>query len=85
MGVLVASETGKKILRWLIIIGVIGGLLYAAFWIVMIIISIMHDQSSWAFKVLMVFGAIIIWPLIYYGEKLFNKIFASRKKYEREN
>lgn len=46
IGVLLASEAGKKLLRFIIIALIAGGLLYLGFWIVLIVVSFFIHLST---------------------------------------
>lgn len=46
VGVLLASEAGQVLLRWLIILLVVGGLLYLAFWLIVLGVAFFNTDSG---------------------------------------
>lgn len=46
VGVLLASEAGKELLNWIIILLLIGGGLYIAFWVVIFAIGLLSDKET---------------------------------------
>ena len=66
IGVLLASEGGKELLNWILIVLGIIGLLYIGFWIIMIAIGVF---SSGGFKniIIPIIGEVAIAGYILYG------------------
>lgn len=59
VGVLLASESGQKLLFWITAVLIVVGLGYLSFWIIIFIVALFSDQSS-RNSVLSVLGAIMI-------------------------
>lgn len=76
VGVLLASEAGKELLGWIIKLLLIGGVLYIAFWIVMLAIGLLSDKET-RDNITTVVGTIFLaFAVIYY-------IYVFYKKYQK--
>lgn len=72
VGVLLASETGQKLLGLLGILAMIGGLLYLGFWVVVIVIGLLSDESI-KDTIFVVVGAIMLTVyVIYIAHKVYK-------------
>ena len=66
VGVLLLSDIGKRILFWLVIVSLIGGVLYLLFWIVAFGVALLLNKETGGLIVIIfgwvgVIGGIIIW------------------------
>jgi len=77
VGVLLASESGKTLLGWIVLLAVIAGGLYLGFWIVVILISLFSDKYNTEIidNIFTVIGAIMLTVYAGYGVySLYKKI-----------
>ena len=76
VGVLLASDSGKELLGWILGLVVIGGLLYLAFWVFMIGLSFKEEIGP----ILIVLSIFIVFVVLAYKLEKFKKLPHIEKK-----
>ncbi|MGI6348270.1 MAG: hypothetical protein ACOXZ1_03720 [Patescibacteria group bacterium] len=74
VGVLLASENGKKVLFWIIVVLAVAGLGYLVFWLIIAIIAIFSNENSRNNVVLVLGGIMVVGYFGYELSRIYNKV-----------